>query len=104
MRAYSPSMGLFKRPVHVSPPDPYLPLTTDGAAQLRILVRQAFAGAGIEVVALPDQVVDAQGRQFGLRDLAAVCSPLPESEWPEVVTRHVASLLRPGDDQGGAVD
>lgn len=97
-------MGLFKRPVHVSPPDPDLPLTTDGAAQLRILVRQAFAGAGIEVVALSDHVVDAQGRQFGLRDLADVCSPLPESDWPEVVTRHVANLLHPGDDQGALVD
>lgn len=97
-------MGLFKRPRHVSPPDPYLPLTTDGAAQLRILVRQAFAEAGVEVVALPDHVVDGHGRQFGLRDLAAACNPLPESEWPGVVTRHVANLLRPGDDQGGQID
>jgi hypothetical protein len=96
-------MGLFKRPVHVSPPDPDLPLTTDGAAQLRILVRQAFAGAGVEVVALSDHVVDAQGRQFGLRDLAAACNPLPESDWPEVVTRHVANLLRPDGDMGGSI-
>jgi hypothetical protein len=91
-------MGLFKRSLPEPPPDPNLPLSTDGAAALRVLVRSAFAEAGIEVVALPDQVVDDQGRQFGLWNIAAVCNTMPESEWPDAVRRHVANLVRPPDD------
>jgi hypothetical protein len=97
-------MGLFKRPRPVSGPDPDLPLTTDGAATLRMLVRTAFAEAGVEVTLLPDHVLDDQGRQFGLWNLAAGCKTLPEAEWPEAVRRHVATLVRPSRDLDAMAD
>jgi hypothetical protein len=69
-----------------------------------VLVRSAFAEAGIEVAVLPDHVVDDQGRQFGLWNLAAVCKTLPERDWASAVDKHVANLLRPGDDLDGMTD
>jgi len=102
--AYSPGMGLFKRPRPEPLPDPDLPLSTDGAATLRMMVRSAFAEAGIEVAVLPDHVVDDQGRQFGLWNIAAVCNTLPERDWPDAVGKHVANLVGPADDLDSMTD
>jgi hypothetical protein len=91
-------MGLFKRPRPPSVPDADLPLSVDEAVALRILVRNAFAESGMEVVVLPDHVVDDQGRQFGLWNLAAMCKTLPERDWPAAVAKHVSNLVRPSED------
>lgn len=90
-------MGLFKRTRPEPPPDGDLPLDIDKAARLRSLVRTTFAEAGIEVVVLADHVVDDQGRQFGLWNIAAICNNEPDSDWPELVRAHVTRLARPDD-------
>lgn len=90
-------MGLFKRSRPQPPPDGDLPLNVDQAARLRSLVRTAFAEAGTEVVVRADHVIDDDGRQFGLWNIAAVCNTEPERTWPGLVRAHVALLGRPDD-------
>lgn len=91
-------MALFRKNKPEPTPDGDLPLTTDQAAKLRRLVQQAFAEAGVEVSALADHVVDADGRQFGLWNIAALCNDEPERGWPDLVGKHVATLVAPWTD------
>lgn len=89
-------MGLFrKKQQQPAPSDADLPLTIDQAARLRAMVREEFAGAGVEVAVAADHVVDDQGARFGLWNLAALCAGEPERQWPALVQRHVAGLLAP---------
>jgi hypothetical protein len=88
-------MGLFARK-ELSPPDEALTmLTAQQAQRLRSLVRDAFARRGVEVAVLADHVRDDAGREFGLWNLAALCSGARrEREWPAVVEDHVDRVLR----------
>lgn len=89
-------MGLFrKRQQEPAPHDADLPMPVDQAARLRVMVREEFARAGIEVAVAPDHVVDDQGRRYGLWNLAALCAGESEREWPALVQRHVVGLLAP---------
>lgn len=89
-------MGLFRRrEPRPAPADRHLPLTVDQAARLRTLVRETFAGVGVEVVVAADHVADDQGSRFGLWNLAALCAGEEERRWPELVRSHVAGLLAP---------
>jgi hypothetical protein len=51
---------------------------------VRMLVRQAMAGRGREVVVSGGHVHDAQGTLSGLRNIAAICrnDPRGEEAWP----------------------
>jgi hypothetical protein len=72
-------------------------LTLAQAARLRSLAHQAFAEAGVEVVVRPGHLEAADGRVFGLGNLAATCLQLlqdgREKAWPEVVRRHAQVVL-----------
>lgn len=83
----------FFRKREPSPPDDVLPLTTEQAALLRRLVRERFAVRGREVAVEPDHVRDDAGAQYGLWNLAVLCSEAPERDWPSLVDRHVAHLV-----------
>jgi hypothetical protein len=85
----------FKRSRPDPTPDGDLPLTVEQAGRLRTLVRTAFAEVGVEVVVHPDHVVDDQGRQFGLWNLAALCNDTAERQWPSMVRAHVSRLGEP---------
>lgn len=90
-------MRLFGRRAPEPVPDENLPLDVDRAARLRVLVRQAFAEQGREVVVHADHMEDDEGSRFGLWNLAAVCAEADEADWPELVARHVQGLLNPDD-------
>lgn len=76
-------------------PDPEFDFLTDEqGARLRDLARVAFAEAGVETIPHSQHLEAADGRQFGLWNLAATCRQAPESEWPSVVRDHVAATLR----------
>lgn len=88
-------MPLFRRK-RQSVPDSELPfLGEEDAQQLRALVREAFAEHGLEVTVHPDYVADAEGRQFGLWNVAAAChnDERGRRAWGEVVRTHVAIVL-----------
>lgn len=88
-------MGLFRRAAVDAEPDEALPfLTVDEAAEVRRLAVEAFGGAGVEVVARPDHLEGADGRQYGLWNVAAACRSVgPRRRWRRVVRDHVATLV-----------
>lgn len=69
--------------------------TKEQGQRLRDLAQRAFAAAGVDTVSHAQHLQAADGRQFGLSNLAAACHNAPEGEasWPEVVDRHVTSVL-----------
>jgi len=73
--------------------DPDLPLDVDDAAHVRSLLAQALAEAGREVTIEGDRVLGADGVEFGLWNVAAMCAREPRRHWPEVVQAHVAGLV-----------
>lgn len=81
------------------PDDTFPYLTTAQASWFRGLVRQGFAEAGLEVTVHADHVVDAQGREFGLSNAAALChnDDRGETAWPTIVREHARRVV-------GAVD
>lgn len=85
-------MGLFRDRAEA---DGDLPLSATDARHLRALVREAFADAGREVSVNADHVVDDQGAQFGLWNLAALCAGEPRKDWPALVTDHVRVISAP---------
>lgn len=89
-------MPLFRK--QPSEPDAQLPLSVDQAATLRRLVREAFAVHGREVTVESDHVRDDAGAQFGLWNLAVLCSQHRERKWPILVGTHVGNLISPGND------
>ncbi|MFT4286696.1 hypothetical protein [Nocardioides sp.] len=87
-------MSLFRN----QPADADLPMSVADARQLRALVREAFANAGREVTVNADHVVDDQGMQFGLWNLAALCAHEPRKHWPALVADHVRVISAPRVD------
>ncbi len=91
-------MSLFrkrnKRPE--GPPDAALTfMTEDDATEFRTLVRTVFAEQGREVVVYADHVADDSGGQFGLWNIASLCSGRPRKEWRSLVDRHVRLITSP---------
>ncbi|MDQ0772155.1 hypothetical protein QF026_000621 [Streptomyces aurantiacus] len=70
--------------------------SVDEGAQFRAHVREAFAERGLEVTVHSGTVSDNTGRQFGLRNLAAIChqEPRGRKRWPHLIRGHVGRLLR----------
>lgn len=89
-------MPLFRRrPRAEDERSPDLPMSLAQADRLRGLVRTVFAERGREVTVYADHMVDDQGTQFGLWNLAALCSGEPDREWRGLVERHVSALIAP---------
>lgn len=88
-------MALFKRSRPDRTPDEHLPLTVPQAARVRELARASFAEAGREMQVFPGHLVDADGGEFGLWNLAAMCHDSPERAWPALVHEHVRAALAP---------
>ncbi len=91
-------MPLFRRgrrQEEPSEPDGTLPLTAAQAQRFRALVRTAWAEAGREVTMYAGHVVDDEGTQFGLWNLAALCNAEAERDWPTVIRQHVRALSVP---------
>jgi hypothetical protein len=87
--------GWRKHPQPAGEPDPVFSyFSTDQAARLRSLVREAFAERGIEVTLQPDRVEATGGAQYGLTNVAAACRTAPAKNWPDIVTWHVDRVLR----------
>jgi hypothetical protein len=90
-------MGFFgRRRQEQEQADEALPFLTIGqAAEVRGLVRQAFAELGVEVTMHDDRAVDDSGRTFGLWNVAAACHEEPRGRrvWPRVVGGHVRRIL-----------
>lgn len=80
-------------------PDPWLPvLSRADATVLDLLARQAFAARGVEVTSAGDGVLTAaDGRTYGLANLAAAAGTQPRPTWIELVAGHVAGLLASHD-------
>jgi hypothetical protein len=76
--------------------DGHLPfLTAAQADRVRYLVRHALAERGREVSVYADHLVDDQGGEFGLWNVAAAChnDPRGERAWPAITAEYVGSLL-----------
>lgn len=88
-------MPLFRRrPAESTEPDEDLPfLTVPRAERLRAVVARAFAERGLEVAVQGGHVEDADGRQFGLWNVAAQCAGERERAWPGLVAQHVDRVL-----------
>lgn len=85
-----------RSPVQPADPDEALTfLGTEDAQRVRALVRHAFADRGIEVTVYADHVVDDNGRQFGLWNVAAAChqEERGRAAWADVVDLHVGRVL-----------
>ncbi len=70
-------------------------LSVEQGMRLRRLVREAFAGRGIEVTVFSDYVQSDDGTQYGLYNVCANChnAERGERDWPGVVSDHVDSIL-----------
>lgn len=91
-------MGWFRRRDAARSAEPELPLDAAQAQRLRVLVRTAWAEAGRAVEVHSDHVVDANGAQFGLWNLAASVALEPPRTWPAIVADHVRRLDAPWPD------
>ena len=85
--------GRRKRTASQGDRDPDLPLGVDDAAQVRSLLARALAEAGREVTIEGDRVVGADGVEYGLWNVAALCAREPRRRWREIVGSHVAGLV-----------
>ena len=75
--------------------DPDLPLSVAQARRLRELVRVAWARVGREVTVHPGHVVDADGNEYGLWNVAVLVADAPHRKWPGLVADHVGRLAAP---------
>jgi len=91
-------MALFrKRPTYEYPPDVELPFfRTDEADRFRRAFGDAFREQGLEVTVHAQHVTDADGREFGMYNAAAVCHSDDRGEraWKEILQDHAARILR----------
>jgi hypothetical protein len=101
-------MALFRRPKAESESAPAMDssltfMTVTEAERVRALVRAAFAEIGLEVTVFLDHVRDAQGRQFGLWNVAASChhDERDDAAWPTVISEHVRRIVASMDNPGG---
>ena len=95
---------LFRRPPGVpsGAPDAAFPYWSgDQAQRFRAMVREALAEAGVEAALYADYAQDAQGRKFGLGNLAAVChnDDRGERAWRRIVQGHVRTVVSGMDEQ-----
>lgn len=99
-------MGIFNRntrsgnsPRHGgSPESTALPgLDSDRADIFRRLVAQEFTQQGLAVAIADDHLTGADGRTFGLGNIAAICAGVEPTEWKGLVAAHVSSVLNPLD-------
>jgi hypothetical protein len=67
------------------------------AAEFRALLSKSFAAEGVPVEVLVDHALAADGRQFGLWNIAAMChgSERGRADWEGLVAAHVQTLLNP---------
>ena len=70
-------------------------LDVQQASRVRALMRETLAERGLEVTTFKDHLRTADGREFGLWNVAANClaSGRTESMWRRVVSDHVDKLL-----------
>lgn len=70
-------------------------LSSAQSQRVRGLARTALAERGIETVVYADHLQAADGREFGLANLASACHNCPGDEraWPTLVSGHLDSLL-----------
>ncbi|QGN59202.1 hypothetical protein [Nostocoides sp. HKS02] len=90
-------MALFSRRPRVpdtAPDDAFPYWSSIAAGEFRRMVRAAFAEVGREVQVFPDHVVDSQGTQFGLANLAASChsDERGRKAWAQLVQEHVRRI------------
>ncbi|MFK0241407.1 hypothetical protein ACIQTX_11130 [Microbacterium sp. NPDC090281] len=77
-----------------SQPDPDLEdLTVREAALLRTLFASKWPAAEGAITLHGDYAEGASGAQYGLYNLSRAVKLEPESNWPEVVERHISGLL-----------
>ncbi|UZN04184.1 hypothetical protein [Cellulomonas sp. S1-8] len=89
-------MGWFGRKAQQQADEALPFLGVDDAAHLRTLAADTFARAGCPVVVHDDHLAAADGRQFGLWNMAAMCHEAgPRSAWQDVVSRHAEQVLHP---------
>jgi hypothetical protein len=71
------------------------PVTARQMRKIRALARTALAERGIEAAIHADHLRAADGRTFGLRNLASKCHASGRSEegWGEIATAHIEALL-----------
>ncbi len=81
------------------------PLSARQMRKVRALARTALAEHGIEAAIHADHLKTADGRTFGLENLASKChtSGLSEDRWGEVANAHIDFLLAAFPDVPGAV-
>jgi hypothetical protein len=101
-------MALFKRKPAADdgPPDETLTfLSAAAGGRLRAELAAAFAEHGLEMQVFNDHLVDSEGREFGVHNVAAACfgDVRGEVAWPEVIRDHVRMILA-GLDALPAVD
>ncbi|CAM5782927.1 hypothetical protein [Cellulomonas persica] len=88
-----------------APDDALAPLTRADADWLRGVAAEAFAGIGVPGVAVrPDHLVDADGKEYGLTNLAAILAQQDRGQWQSVVDGHVASLALARERAGATYD
>lgn len=76
-----------------APDDALAPLGAADADWLRTTAAAAFTGIGVPgVVVRPDHLVDAEGKEYGLTNLAAVLAQNDRAQWTSIVDGHVGSL------------
>ena len=70
-------------------------LTVQQADRVRALMREAFAERGLEVTVFDDHLRAADGREFGLWNVASRChgAGRSESAWRPVISDHVDKLM-----------
>ncbi|MFJ4206852.1 hypothetical protein ACIPY2_00095 [Paenarthrobacter sp. NPDC089675] len=88
-------MGLFKKRAPAPEPmDEELTFfTVSKANKFRGLMRELLAEMGYEVQIHALHAVDAQGRGYGFRNVAARCNARDEVEWRDTIAEHLQRVL-----------
>lgn len=70
-------------------------LSAAAAGRLRAELAAAFAEQGLEMQVFSDRLVDAEGRVFGVHNVAATCfnDDRGEKAWPEIIRDHVRRIV-----------
>ena len=68
-------------------------LTPRQTQRVRDLARTALAERGLETVVHADHLRTADGRVFGLENLASICHNAGSNRWPTLIADHLDALL-----------
>jgi len=81
-------------------------MTQSEAADLRAALDRAFAAEGLPVEVLSDHALAADGRHFGLWNVAAACHSAEggRTDWDGLIAGHVHTLLNPAPDVADLTD